>query len=834
MRKVVIICLAVFLFLLGLVYAAPDDNKCTVRGNDDFTISFDVDGPGVGQYLVLEQGQGGGGYVAWYTDENRVPSEYQTLIRGYLETELESEERYHIVIAHDQTNKRLLYYRKPSSAVEDSWDFVKADVNVDLKEGLFKVYGAGLFNNQCADEFLPPVAEYNYTLMLSPESDMALICEDITPTVSVMNNGQIASEFTGTVVVSIDGVEQGYSGESHQLVVQSGGVSKTVSVTAYIEGDQENTLVSGTYEFVPYKFAADDQYVIANKAQRIEINALACDDNGGVVDASYSGSPTILHSWQMPSSGASGSLTFAPEFASGTANSNLVLDDAGAIAVSLEEASFDCSGLTGCPMEGRSTLKGNFMLYSRPWKFAVCALDSDGKDTDAGGTSEGGGAYKAAGDVFSVRVAPLKYSSSECDDVEQLTQNYFLSDASVELTHQLQTPKDGIKGNLTGRLTRQVTLSDKKSNGYIFSELTYDEVGSITLSAAETGAFYSTMDVDGEAGVNGESNIGRFYPDYFKVTGTEWIYPENQNYSIYMGQDFSSVMFEVTAYNANGNVTQNYGNFAAHLKADFYLAGEYSDRLTILNSELASQNWTGGIWRKTWDRENAVHWRKDLTLPTPDGPFNVTVAAESGRSVDTFISLSLNNDASEQSLHVDPSLFLDEVENDPEKSVRNVSQSLLSQPDVRFGRIRLEDVGGHQGATLAVPLRVEYWNGDRFVENTDDNGTTADSELEKQNLIWFSEGGDCTILLNGYATVSGGTTRKLLAEQDSTTCHSVGRQQTEIWLDLDSGGNHLPWLKYNWDSSHPGEENPSSVVTFGIYRGNDRVIYRGEPGLTTP
>ncbi|WP_411354027.1 DUF6701 domain-containing protein, partial [Vibrio parahaemolyticus] len=29
-----------------------------------------------------------------------------------------------------------------------------------------------------------------------------------------------------------------------------------------------------------------------------------------------------------------------------------------------------------------------------------------------------------------------------------------------------------------------------------------------------------------------------------------------------------------------------------------------------------------------------------------------------------------------------------------------------------------------------------------------------------------------------------------------------------------------------------GEENPSSVVTFGIHRGNDRVIYRGEPGLT--
>ena len=39
-----------------------------------------------------------------------------------------------------------------------------------------------------------------------------------------------------------------------------------------------------------------------------------------------------------------------------------------------------------------------------------------------------------------------------------------------------------------------------------------------------------------------------------------------------------------------------------------------------------------------------------------------------------------------------------------------------------------------------------------------------------------------------------------------------------------------PWLQYNWRQL--GDEDPSTVVTFGIYRGNDRVIYRGESGLT--
>ena len=71
------------------------------------------------------------------------------------------------------------------------------------------------------------------------------------------------------------------------------------------------------------------------------------------------------------------------------------------------------------------------------------------------------------------------------------------------------------------------------------------------------------------------------------------------------------------------------------------------------------------------------------------------------------------------------------------------------------------------------------------------------------------------------------------------------REQIRFWLTLRStdgtkgesdscGGsdNELPWLRYNWDGEDDDEEDPSTVVTFGIHRGNDRVIYRGESGLT--
>ncbi|WP_329348811.1 DUF6701 domain-containing protein, partial [Vibrio natriegens] len=162
------------------------------------------------------------------------------------------------------------------------------------------------------------------------------------------------------------------------------------------------------------------------------------------------------------------------------------------------------------------------------------------------------------------------------------------------------------------------------------------------------------------------------------------------------------------------------------------------------------------------------------------------------------------------------------------------TKELNVQPDIRFGRVNLDDVGGNQGTTLYIPLRVEYWNSklERFVQNVDDDGTVIYSELDgNPKTIWPDDKSDCSILLEGHDTVTDGATRELSARQDPNSCDSVGRQQSRLWLQLKGGSNNRPWLKYDWDNDGE-EENPSSVVTFGIHRGNDRVIYRGEPGLT--
>ncbi|MEI8596823.1 MSHA biogenesis protein MshQ, partial [Vibrio sp. M60_M31a] len=176
-----------------------------------------------------------------------------------------------------------------------------------------------------------------------------------------MDNGKLASDFNGKVVVSVEGVEQHYSDPSKTFIIKSG-ENKVVSVGAYIEGDQADALVTSSYKFVPFKFSADDQYVIAGKSKAVEVKALACDDNGGVVDIGYNGVLTSTSSWIVPSSGSKGNVTFAPEFDFGTAESEFVVDESGKIKVSLEDPNFDCTGIEGCPIEGSGMLKGNFMV----------------------------------------------------------------------------------------------------------------------------------------------------------------------------------------------------------------------------------------------------------------------------------------------------------------------------------------------------------------------------------------------------------------------------------------------------------------------------------------
>ena len=367
--------------------------------------------------------------------------------------------------------------------------------------------------------------------------------------------------------------------------------------------------------------------------------------------------------------------------------------------------------------------------------------------------------------------------------------------------------------------------------------MTYDEVGSIQFNVkASSPTFYDSIQDGIDEGVK---SVGRFYPAYFTITGTEWNYPAKQGSFVYMDQFFDT-KFEVTAYSSGGELTENYGLFAEGLKASFSLvdlsSGDHSERLNISDDDLDDENWSDAVWTTPnfsdgvlWSRKGASALAGNTTTEA-DGPFNMS---GNSNSVTTALGLKISG--------VDPVSF-DATSFAPIEI--NIEQELLSQPDVRYGRMVLDSVGTAVGQSVTIPLRVEYWNGNSFVISDTDNATTFNGAHYCKQTIWPESSSASNSALSGdnLGGIDSGVDRHNL-KATANTNNSALREQVRFWLrlastppqtremnvDCESGHVEQPWLQYNWRGL--GDEDPSTVVTFGIYRGNDRVIFRGESNI---
>lgn len=410
----------------------------------------------------------------------------------------------------------------------------------------------------------------------------------------------------------------------------------------------------------------------------------------------------------------------------------------------------------------------------------------------------------AAGEEFTMKVTAYQFG-----DDKKPAQNY--QQSGLTISHKVSYPQfdSAIPGTLGTTTYDHINLT----NG----------TGSVTQTVSEVGAFDFTITPPetylGSKAFTitpAEENIGRFYPKYFRVDeakGNQWAYPHKENFA-YMGQSFGVEEFYVEALNADKGALTNYAFFSSGLQAKFGLKDTSSYQPRFILNKTYTGTWVNNgaayvtsrsLGKFTGSTTDGLELLKGSGSSYPDGPLNFNENAK-----DTAISIKSADD------NKDP------------VSIDGSEGLLPTQPDIRFGRVDLDDVGGNQGSTLRVPLRVEYWNGSRFIANPNDSQTDVTGVKAKQEHIW-PKGDNAKpkdVTLGAGGEVASGHSRSVTAKEAEPY-----RQQTRVWLNLEGGGNSLPWLKYDWDKDG-SEENPSSVVTFGIHRGNDRVIYRGEPGLT--
>jgi MSHA biogenesis protein MshQ len=333
----------------------------------------------------------------------------------------------------------------------------------------------------------------------------------------------------------------------------------------------------------------------------------------------------------------------------------------------------------------------------------------------------------------------------------------------------------------------------------------WDEVGAMRLQAnVADGSYLGAGDVTGStSGV-----VGRFTPFDFAIAYNAPLFRTacSAGGFSYLGQGFdyftgSEPVITATARNAQGVTTQNYTGSWFRLQ-DTSLAG------------LAYASGAG-----------------TLSVAAPNLPSVVEAAAGVGTiSFDNGPSLSFVRSSPLAPFDAEIQLGVDVIDADGIAYSGNPATFGTTTPgggiawstgkSIRFGRAFLENAHGPEVETLAVPLTAQYYDGVAFVPHTADACTslgTADLSMTP------NPGGlSSTPTIANAPLVSGEAGLSLSAPGPGNTGYF------ELAFDLSPAGADLPFLRSDADDDGVYDDNPTSRATFGIFPGNDAIIYLRE------
>ncbi|HIF9290467.1 TPA: DUF6701 domain-containing protein [Photobacterium damselae] len=738
-------------------------------------------------------------------------------------------------------------------------------------------------------------SEPNYSLTITPKIKTNTLCDDQPITFNVQASDGSSSNYTGQIHVTISSrfggqwannasfsdAESFDNTASFQLNVKNNQAkfwlrandAEKITVSGTID-KMEGAAPIGVYSFIPggFKITPQSANIIAGKPFSATITAVACPAKGKEKPISmYDGEKTLNFStqYQSPKMGNvavnilrdNSQLTTSATIRFNKGESEpltLQYSDAGSLIWNVTDP--NCTTESCLLTDGKTRqaqelkrllpdgLKGSMTINSRPWTFAICP--AQGKNID--GTALGGQPLAAAGDYFYLHVRPVVWQQggSESAPVSTtaynlcnaaITPNFFKSDAprlNVNISLNEKQPVSPVGGDY-GQLSGNLQANNHTGNDYLNYRLTWSEVGSVPLKASGQ-SDYLGMTIN-----SGYRSAGRIYPAFFGFTHNE-LTPAMGSFT-YMGQPFP-VHWVVNAFNRQGKAVGNYDKFAPKLTAKFAFdiknSGSNSENRLLLQQPLP----------QTWSHNGENHhsymsYQSDVTfarqgfqaldkVTTPDGPYN---------SWQLWLTIT-NPNAGRPAQ--DPRRLTPELCNpndgcsDPDLS-KMTELRLGNTNPMRYGRMVLQDAAGDIRGPVAIPLRVEYWNGAAFETNADDSGSHFDGRNYCRQILYPQPDKGNSPSTSGLGNVDQGvaSNEKLVAYPDVPVLEPF-KQQVRFWQRLSNStepkGNGIscrgtytyqPWLSYNWRKQ--GDEDPSAIVTFGVYQGNKRIIYRAEAGVTS-
>ena len=161
-------------------------------------------------------------------------------------------------------------------------------------------------------------------------------------------------------------------------------------------------------------------------------------------------------------------------------------------------------------------------------------------------------------------------------------------------------------------------------------------------------------------------------------------------------------------------------------------------------------------------------------------------------------------------------LFVTDISDDDSVPADAASYTLTPTGiELRYGRWAIDNAYGPETSALAIPMRIEQWDGSNFITNPDEGC----SQYNAANLQHVDSFGSGSTSPSGSSTLVAG--EAALGSQTQLSAPGVGNQGSSA---LQYQGDS--WLRFDWDNNTAtSDSDATATATFGQYRGHDRIIY---------
>jgi len=421
--------------------------------------------------------------------------------------------------------------------------------------------------------------------------------------------------------------------------------------------------------------------------------------------------------------------------------------------------------------------------------------------------------FKKAGVDFNLKVsgrAWVNNTQSNTDFCNNAGVGNYIH-AGIALNSSLVAPAGGSNAQLS------VASVATDATGAVTQAVNVNEVGVFTFRATPPAYFTETIAASTSA------TIGRFIPDHFELTGGTVTAANTSTSSFtYLGQPVL-LDYSLTARTANSpaSTTKNYQGSFAKLDLD-----DVGTQLSDVGAASSDKDVAYGVL----DTAALASYNNRLSVA---GPGSATTWSEGVINV-VGLPLTIERGASPEApvSTVDVGLLVEDSDGvslavldlDSDAAGAVDTKTLATLPgNLVYGRVFIPPVYGPEipvGSSLDMPFTVQYFDGSAFVTHTGDSSTNY--------ALWTAsctdaDSGDGLVCAEAPMTMPAGSV--VGGESDPAFVSTIGRPGLNNTGSLNITVTVDDWLSFDWDSAIAGDEYPSSLVTFGVYRGNDRVIY---------